>query len=254
MAKIIEIFAPNTSSAGFQTIDTRRNRRECVVLNEMRLMKPNYFKSLAALMTAGCMTLSASVALAQDSSASQTAPAQPAQPAPDVAPAPPLPYGVSQILQLQQAKVGDDTIIAYIRNSRNSYGLNADQIIYLRQQGVSSAVINTMLSQPAPGVLAAAPTPTQPASAAPATYDSQPASPTSIVGPSVTAIDPTATAAATTYYYQPYYYPNYYYPCYYPAYGFYPGVSLSVGWGGRWGGGWGGGWHGGGGFHGGWHR
>ena len=47
---------------------------------------------------------------------------------------------------------GISTIIAYIRNSGNSYGLNADQIIYLRQQGLSDAVIRVMLSQPRAGV------------------------------------------------------------------------------------------------------
>ena len=41
--------------------------------------------------------------------------------------------------------------MAYIKNSGNSYGLNADQIIYLRQQGVSDAVITAMLNQPKPG-------------------------------------------------------------------------------------------------------
>ena len=50
-----------------------------------------------------------------------------------------------------KANVGDETIIAYIKNSGNSYGLNADQIIYLRQQGVSDAVVRTMLNQPQTG-------------------------------------------------------------------------------------------------------
>src|SRR4029077_20056929 len=71
------------------------------------------------------------------------------QPAPTYAAAPQIGYGASQVLQLQQANVGDDTIIAYIKNSGNSYALNAEQIIYLRQQGLSSAVLNTMLTQPA---------------------------------------------------------------------------------------------------------
>jgi len=201
---------------------------------------------------------------------------------------PQLPYGVPQILQLQQAHVGDDTIISYIRSSGNSYNLNADQIVYLQQQGLSSAVINAMLSQPRAGLLPSATSIPMPATAAPPVYQSLPTedfqSPPqdSIVGPSVTAIDPTAAAAASYSYYQPYYYPayTYAYPYCYPAggcYGYYPGVTLSFGpgvyWGGRWGGGWhggysghpyggvvvgahggfgGGGWHGGGGgFHGG---
>ena len=83
--------------------------------------------------------------------------------APAVA-APPLAYGVSEIIQLSQAQVSDPTIVTFIKNSGNSYGLDAPQVLYLRQQGVSEAVINAMLSQPAPGTL-------------PATATSAPASP-----------------------------------------------------------------------------
>ena len=114
-------------------------------------MKTNYSKKLAALLAVAGVALSASLTLAQDASATDTASLA------TTAPAPHLAYGVSQIIQLSQAKVGDDTIIAYIRNSGNSYGLTADQIIYLQQQGVSTAVINTMLSQPKPGALASHP-------------------------------------------------------------------------------------------------
>ncbi len=144
------------------------------------------------------------------------------------APAPQLAYGVPEILQLAQAKVGDDTIIAYIKNSGNSYGLSADQIIYLRQQGVSDAVIKVMLNQPKPAAVASAPPAPQPA-AAPASP--QPVS-TATVAPTVTYVQ-TAPAPAY-YYYQPYYYPVYG--------GIYPAVSFSFGWGG----GYGRGWHGGG--------
>ena len=58
-----------------------------------------------------------------------------------------LSYGVPQVLQLSQAKVGDSTIVAYIQNSGTIYSLNASEIIYLKQQGVSDAVITTMLNQ-----------------------------------------------------------------------------------------------------------
>ncbi len=59
--------------------------------------------------------------------------------------------------------MSDDTIVNYIRNSGNSYGMDASQIIYLKQQGVSETVINTMLNQPRDG------TRMQPASHAAAT-------------------------------------------------------------------------------------
>jgi hypothetical protein len=144
-----------------------------------------------------------------------------------------------------QANVGNDTIIAYIKNSGTSYGLNADQIIYLKQQGVADGVITAMLNQPKPGVAAyTPPVPSPPPTAAPAVA----AVPTPTPAPTVTYVQ---AAPPTTYYYsQPYYYPYYY-----PSYAVYPAVSLSFGWGGGWGGyyhgGYGGGWHGGG--YGGWH-
>jgi hypothetical protein len=140
-----------------------------------------------------------------------------------VASAPQLSYGASQILRLMQAKVGDDTIIAYVKNSQDSYALTADQIIYLRRQGVSDAVINVMLNRPKSSVAAA------PATSAPqqtsASTVTTPSGSTATVAPVVTYVQP----APTAYYYQPYY----------PAYAWYPPVALSFGFG------WGGGWHGG---------
>ena len=199
-------------------------------------MKTNYFKSLATLVAVIGLTAAASTALAQDSTGISVVPSAPAY-----APAPQLAYGVAQILQLSQAKVGDDTIIAYIKNSGNSYGLNADQIIYLKQQGLSSPVLNAMLSQPTPGVLAAAPPPAMPVTttqspAMPATYDysqqaqfSQPVqqSPQVIMpsspAPSVVVVQPTPTVV----YSQPFVVG----PTFVPA------VSFSFGWGWGWGGG-----------------
>jgi len=214
-------------------------------------MKDNYLKTVMAIAALGGMTLSAPMVLAQDASAlAATNTSAPAS-VPTASATPPLGYGVSQILQLSQAKVSDDTIIAFVKNSGNSYGLSADQIIYLQKQGLSSAVITAMLNQPRPGALASTPAPAMtatdvpaPASPAPAAPDyTQSATSTATVAPAVTYVE---TQPATTYYY-PYYY-SYGYPYYYPAYGYYPGVSVSLGWGRG-----GGGWHGGG-FRGGWHR
>jgi hypothetical protein len=199
-------------------------------------MKTKNLKSRLAAMVGAGLVLGACAALAQDSSALNTAP-----PAVAGTPVPQLAYGVPQILQLEQAKVSDDTIIAYIKNSGNSYGLNADQIIYLRQQGLSDAVITTMLNQPKPGVAAYTPATPAPPPVAPTAPAAPVPAPTA--APTVTYVQ---TVPATTYYYQPYYY---------PAYAVYPAVSLSFGWGGGWGGyyhgGYYGGWHGGG--YGGWH-
>ena len=178
-----------------------------------------------------------------------------------------LSYGVPQVLQLSQAKIGDNTIVAYIQNSGTIYSLNASEIVYLKQQGVSDAVITTMLNQRQRVTQAAAQTAPQVPTTATA---SQPGS----AGTSMAAAQPTATCVRTapsstvyvipdtqTYNYDAYYYQPYYYP-YYGGW-YYPAVSLSFGFGGGyrggyyrggWGGGSRGGYHVGGGYHGGWHH
>jgi hypothetical protein len=203
-------------------------------------MKTYHLQKLAAALALAGLACSTHAVLAQDSNVPGTVP-----PAAASAPAPQLAYGVSQVLQLAQAKLNDDTIIAYIKNSGNSYGLSADQIIYLHQQGVSSAVISTMLNQPRAGVMADTSSTMAPQPEATTAYAGQ-ALPTT-PAPPVTYVQ---TVPDTTYYYdQPYYYS----PYYYPAYAWYPPVTFSVGWGGRFGGGWRGGGFGGGGFVGGFH-
>lgn len=201
-------------------------------------MKTTKMQKIWVVSVVAGLAWSASSVGAQDSATTNAVP-----PAANNTTAPQLAYGVPEILRLKQAAVGDDTIIAYIKNSGNSYGLNADQIIYLRQQGVSDAVVSTMLNQPKPGV-AVAPAPTVASPPAASTASSGQVS-TATVAPTVTYVQ---TVPTTTYYYsQPYYDPYYY-----PACGWYPPVSLSFGWYG--GGGWhGGGWHGGGGYGGGGH-
>ncbi len=221
-------------------------------------MKTRTLQSLVLTITAvAAVSLLAGNAVAQDSSTatttSQAAPAA-AQPAAASQAAPQLSYGVVQILQLSQAKVGDSTIIAYIRNSGNNYGLDTAQIIYLKQQGVSSDVVDTMLNQRTQTAQSTAQTATS-QTASQDTYSAQTA--TATVQPTVSYVQ---TAPPQTVYVIPdtqtydYYANN---PYYYPYYGYYgwpyPPVSFSFGWGGYYGGGYrgGGGWHGGGGFHGG---
>jgi hypothetical protein len=116
-------------------------------------MKKNRFSNMLMAMAAATLTGSVSMLKAEDSSTSITA-----QPAAVTAPAPKLSDNVAQVLQLAQAKLGDDTIIAYIKNSKTSYSLDTGQIVYLRQQGVSDAVLTTMLCQPKPTVTYIAPT------------------------------------------------------------------------------------------------
>ncbi len=206
----------------------------------------------STLTLAAALVLAARTVPAQDSATATTATASAGQTAPQ------LSYGVSQIVQLSQAKVGDNTIINYIHNSGSSYGLDADQIVYLKQQGVSDTIINTMLSQPR----LTQPTAPDPAPAATATAT---ATATIITQPAATYVQPATTYVPATsvyvipdtqtynYYaysyrpYSPYYYAGYCYPRYGYTYcgPYYPAASFTF----RFGGGYGGGQ-----FHGGWHR
>lgn len=202
------------------SFDTLRNRHEVEVLNQVEaFMKTNDFTKPLLGAIAG-LALFAGGAMAQNSTAA----------------APQLAYGVPQIVQLEQAKISESTIIAYIHNSGNSYSLTADQIIYLRQQGVSDNVINVMLNQPK-------------VASTPASTPAQAEVSTAYAQPTTTYVQSTPPSSVyvvpdtQTYYYNGYYAQPYYYPYYYPYYGWpYPAVSFSFGF------------RGGGGFRGGWHR
>lgn len=172
-----------------------------------------------------------------------TAPSSDTTPA-TVTPAPTLTPAMAQVLQLSQAKISDGTIVTYIENSGTIYGLNASQIVYLKQQGVSEQVLNAMLNQRA--MVAA--------SAPPAAPENGTSNPQNAATASTTIAQPTTPAPSTvvvvpdtqTYSYDNWAYP-YTYPYYYPYYYSY-GWPVGVYWGG-WG--WRGGWHGG--YYGGWH-
>jgi hypothetical protein len=205
---------------------------------------------LTVIITA-VLVLAARNVPAQDStttSAAQTAPVQ-------------LSYGVSQIIQLSKAKVSEDTIVNYIRNSGSSYGMDASQIVYLKQQGVSDTVINTMLNQPRLTQTAAT-TASQPAAST--SSSTATATATVVMPPAVTYVQPATTPvpASSVYvipdtqtrnYYSYSHRPSggYYYSSYRPVYyrGYYPSGSFTVGYGG--------GYRGGyyrGGMRGGWRR
>jgi hypothetical protein len=169
-------------------------------------------------------------------------------------------YGVPQIIRLSQAKVSDDTIIAYVENSGLSYSLDADQIINLRQQGVSDAVITTMLKQPksgpmvytttTPGAQLVAPNVNISTAETTPLYSPRQSDQISAVSGNAQPV-PTATVAPTVTYVQAAPAPIYYYaqPYYYPSYAWFPPLSLSFAWGNR---GHGEGYYGG--WHGGWHH
>src|ERR1039457_4869146 len=104
-------------------------------------MKTKYFQNLLLAIAA----VSAFAFTAGHGSAQE--PTTTPHPAPASQPAPQLSYGVSQVLQLAQAKVSDGIIVNYIQNSGTIYSLKADEIVYLKQQGVSDNVLNAMLNQ-----------------------------------------------------------------------------------------------------------
>lgn len=58
---------------------------------------------------------------------------------------PSLSPDLEEVVTLSHEQMGDEVITNYIRSTGKSYQLSADQIIYLKNQGVSSPVLNTLL-------------------------------------------------------------------------------------------------------------
>jgi hypothetical protein len=201
----------------------------------------NFLRTSITIATITALTLSAGKMSAQNATnASKSAqPATTGQAAPVE-----LSYGVPQVVQLVKANVSDDVILTYIRNSGNGYGLDANQIVYLRQQGVSDTVINAMLSQRTQAAQAAPPPNYSAANSAPAATVVAPPAVTyvqTVPSSTVYVIPDTQTYRYYNWYYNPY---PYYGGCYWT----YPVVSFSFGWGGHWGG-YHGGYYRGGGWH-----
>jgi hypothetical protein len=68
--------------------------------------------------------------------------------------------GLQEVVKLTQAKMADDVVIAYIKNSGGTYSLSANDILYLNNQGVSQPVISALLQ--AKPAATAAPVPVVP--------------------------------------------------------------------------------------------
>lgn len=175
--------------------------------------------------------------------------------------APKLSPGVDDVLKLSQARVSDDTVVAYIQSSDRGYGaLSASEIAYLHGAGVSDVVVRAMLDKrkslaDANAQWAQAQQPaaaTAPATTTESTVTS-PAQSGQVTAPAATTyVQPAPSSSVSVYYVpntpmfpgHPYYYsyPYYYYPSYgYGGYygygygyrGYYgPSIGLSFGFGG----------------------
>jgi hypothetical protein len=211
-------------------------------------MKNQSFKKLLLVITACAASVFFAPNLwAQDTSAGTGKPnVVPAASASQAVPK--LSYGVPQVLELARAKISDSTIISYIRNSNTVYRLDVSQIVYLKRQGVSEAVIATMINHRSRASAAAIQN-TAPPTGANADSDETEAAVTQ-PAPTYVQTAPSSTAYVVPYPQSYYYYSPYYYP-YYGYYGWpYPAFLFSLGFGGGYWGGYHGGYHGGG-YHGG---
>jgi hypothetical protein len=146
-----------------------------------------------------------------------------------------LPYGVEDVLKLSRARVSEDVTLNYIQNSGTIYNLSAQDLINLKNEGVSDKVLNAMQDQrkhvvettaassAAPAVqVYTAPTTTAttatPVYAPQPIYVQEPAYYDSIVN-----VEPDYTPASTVYVipYSSPTYPRYTYASSYPSYGYF---------------------------------
>jgi len=55
--------------------------------------------------------------------------------------------GVAEVMKLAESGADEDVVLAYIQNAGSIFNLTADQILYLKDNGVSSPVITAMLNR-----------------------------------------------------------------------------------------------------------
>jgi len=107
-----------------------------------------------------------------------------------------LPPGVQDVVKLKQAGLSDDVILAQIKNSGATYNLTVDQILSLKNQNVSDAVIKALISgsgnAAAPAATAATPPPAPPAAPA-----APPPAPAPVAAPNVAPVATVAPPAPT---------------------------------------------------------
>jgi hypothetical protein len=242
-------------------LDALASLRDNNSTSKINIMKTRIF-SIPLVAIAGMVLLGhfAMDVAAQNSSTSTTTPNVTATVSVSAGTSVQLSSGVPEVLKLSRAQVNDDTIVAFVGNSRRTYNLSASEIVYLREQGVSDRVLTAMLDQrkqvTSATVASTAPQTSNPDSTR-AQYAPAVAQPSTVyvqTAPVYVPPPPVYVYRAPTYAY----YDSY--PYYGSSWGFpFPAVSFNFGFGGGFrgggfhGGGFGGRFHGGG-FHGGGHH
>ena len=173
------------------------------------------------------------------------------------APAPAKPtqlsFAASEVLKLSVAKVNDETIVAFVKQSSSPYALTAGDIVYLRSEGITDRVLSAMLTaRPVSGSTAEIASSTPPAGITSSPAPGQTVYPggavaqptTTVVQPAVTYVQSppavTYVESSPTVVYAPPVVSGYYYGAPYGYYGNYgygygyprPGISVSLGFGG----------------------
>src|SRR5439155_11944149 len=54
--------------------------------------------------------------------------------------------GVAEVVRLAESGVGDDVVLAFVQNSKSTFALSADHVLYLKDLGLSAPVITAMLN------------------------------------------------------------------------------------------------------------
>src|ERR1035441_4361005 len=100
---------------------------------------------------------------------------------------PTLPPGVQDVIKLVKAGLGEEVVLAHIKNTGATYTLSADQIIYVHQQGVSENEMKALMGSGSATVPASpAPDPAPP----PPTYAPAPSAAMVPMAPTLPAAQP----------------------------------------------------------------
>jgi len=103
----------------------------------------NLIKKTIGLVCVVCMAFSILSGYAQPAPETPESPGNSVNPAVAVSPA------VAEVLRLAESGVGEEVVLAYIQNSSGGFNLSADQILYLRDVGLSAQLISAMLGRDA---------------------------------------------------------------------------------------------------------